>query len=118
MSENARSCNMKSCYCRDRLVEPDPAAKRPAATTCVAVQKKFDGAAAWVLSGFMAAFFSSLERCSCINIATKDDLDDDSPLIPLGDVISPADDVRFTADHGEEAGRRTVEGNKDVKHVK
>lgn len=114
------SCTMKSCYCSDRWVEPASGAKPPAASTCAVVQKKFDGAAAWILSGFTAAFFSSLERCSCINIATKDDLDDDSPLIPVDDVVSSADDVRFSADDlGAEEGRdRTVEGKKYVIHVK
>ncbi|KAG6394277.1 hypothetical protein SASPL_144861 [Salvia splendens] len=82
---------MKSCYCRDRWIEADSAVKpSPTTTTRAEVHKKFDGVPAWFLGGFTAAFFASLERCSCINIATKDDFDDSPPLIAADDVTSPA----------------------------
>ncbi|KAK6938556.1 hypothetical protein RJ641_032064 [Dillenia turbinata] len=44
---------------------------------------KLDGVAMWLINGVAAAFFASLERCSCIQIATEDDADDanDLPLI-------------------------------------
>ncbi|KAG9440634.1 hypothetical protein H6P81_020799 [Aristolochia fimbriata] len=44
---------------------------------------KLDRVATWVGNGVATAFFASLERCSCINIATDDDADDgnDLPLI-------------------------------------
>ncbi|XP_042500715.1 uncharacterized protein LOC122078686 [Macadamia integrifolia] len=44
---------------------------------------KLDGAAVWLVNGLASAFFASLERCSCINIATEGDTDDanDLPLI-------------------------------------
>ncbi|KAH6824427.1 hypothetical protein C2S53_002837 [Perilla frutescens var. hirtella] len=120
-TKNARTPNrsMKFCYCKDRWTAPDSAVKPPATTTCAVVQRKFDGVAARFLSGFTAAFFASLERCSCINIATKDDVDDccSLPLIPA-DVISPAADVRYTADSREEEDHRIVHDNKDVINVK
>ncbi|GFQ03308.1 hypothetical protein PHJA_002474600 [Phtheirospermum japonicum] len=96
---------MRFCYCRDRQSErPDSAVKPPPTTSCAAVPRKFDWVATRLLSGVMAAFFTSLERCSCINIATKDDVVDDDggtlPLIP-GDVIYPASDVSFTDNRGD-----------------
>ncbi|KAI8548562.1 hypothetical protein RHMOL_Rhmol07G0282000 [Rhododendron molle] len=44
---------------------------------------KLDGMAMWLANGVASAFFASLERCSCIRIATEDDGDDanDLPLI-------------------------------------
>lgn len=37
----------------------------------------------WLVNGVASAFFASLDRCSCIRIATEDDGDDanDLPLI-------------------------------------
>ncbi|BFG35756.1 hypothetical protein CerSpe_220300 [Prunus speciosa] len=40
------------------------------------VRKKLDGLAAWLFHYVAEAFFASLQRCSCIHIDTKDDLDD------------------------------------------
>ncbi|GLU15963.1 hypothetical protein SLE2022_324140 [Rubroshorea leprosula] len=34
---------------------------------------KLDGVATWLINGVAATFFASLERCSCIRIATKED---------------------------------------------
>ncbi|KAK4750513.1 hypothetical protein SAY87_003995 [Trapa incisa] len=34
---------------------------------------RLDGVAAWLINGVGAAFFASLERFSCIRIATEDD---------------------------------------------
>lgn len=43
---------------------------------------KLDGVAMWFVNGVATAFFASLERCSCIRIATEDDGEDnDVPLI-------------------------------------
>lgn len=44
---------------------------------------RVDGVAMWLFNGVASAFFTSLERCSCIRIATVDDTDDgnDVPLI-------------------------------------
>ncbi|KAL5706682.1 hypothetical protein ACHQM5_024816 [Ranunculus cassubicifolius] len=48
---------------------------------------KLDGVAMWLINGVTNAFFASLERCSCINIATYGDSDDanDMPLISNDD---------------------------------
>ncbi|KAK7410098.1 hypothetical protein VNO78_00621 [Psophocarpus tetragonolobus] len=44
---------------------------------------KFDGVAMWFINGVTAAFFASLNRCSCIRIATQEDPEDanDMPLM-------------------------------------
>ncbi|CDP01020.1 unnamed protein product [Coffea canephora] len=44
---------------------------------------RLDGVAMWIINGVASAFFASLDRCSCIRIATVDDTDDsnDLPLI-------------------------------------
>lgn len=44
---------------------------------------KLDGVAMWLVNGVATAFFASLERCSCVRIATVEDADDsnDLPLI-------------------------------------
>ncbi|CAM0875490.1 unnamed protein product [Alopecurus aequalis] len=39
--------------------------------------RPLDRVAGWVGGGIAAAFFASLERCSCVNVRTHDDLDDD-----------------------------------------
>ncbi|KAL8494881.1 hypothetical protein ACS0TY_019157 [Phlomoides rotata] len=44
--------------------------------------EKLDRVASWVGASVATAFFSSLERCSCINIPKVDsDIDDDRPLM-------------------------------------
>lgn len=57
-------------------------------------REKLDQVAAWVAATMSSAFFSSLERFSCVNIATNDlddeDDDDDQLLLsnqPLSDQI-------------------------------
>lgn len=44
---------------------------------------KLDGVAMWFINGVTTAFFASLERCSCIRIATVEDAEEanDLPLI-------------------------------------
>ncbi|KAE8649891.1 hypothetical protein Csa_012642 [Cucumis sativus] len=44
---------------------------------------KLDGVATWLINGFVTAFFGSLERCSCIRIATAEDDGDEGNDIPL-----------------------------------
>ncbi|KAK4348299.1 hypothetical protein RND71_031054 [Anisodus tanguticus] len=39
-------------------------------------REKFDGMAMWFINCVSAAFFASLERCSCIRIATHEDAND------------------------------------------
>ncbi|KAG8384246.1 hypothetical protein BUALT_Bualt04G0098200 [Buddleja alternifolia] len=115
-NETTPTCSMSFCSCRDSSIEPDSAAKPPATTSCAVVPKKFDGVVTWILGGFTTAFFASLERCSCINIATKDDVDDGGSL-PLidSDVSSPATDVIYKDHHADED--HTVEDKKDAVRV-
>ncbi|KAF3434223.1 hypothetical protein FNV43_RR25326 [Rhamnella rubrinervis] len=39
--------------------------------------EKLDQMASWVSATVSSAFFSSLERCSCVNLSTTDPDDDD-----------------------------------------
>ncbi|CAN0838811.1 hypothetical protein LINGRAHAP2_LOCUS2349 [Linum grandiflorum] len=46
----------------------------------------------WVVNGVAAAFFASLDRCSCIRIATADDVEegnDNAPLIMNDGNVTP-----------------------------
>ncbi|WAH45032.1 hypothetical protein NZD89_29175 (plasmid) [Alicyclobacillus fastidiosus] len=45
--------------------------------------QKLDGVATWFIHGVSSAFFASLERCSCIRIATHEDDGDDAKDLPL-----------------------------------
>ncbi|KAG7024315.1 hypothetical protein SDJN02_13129, partial [Cucurbita argyrosperma subsp. argyrosperma] len=68
---------------------------------------KLDGVATWLINGFVTAFFGSLERCSCIRIATAEDDGDeanDAPLIP--------NDGNLQQDGAAAGRRRTVKGKK------
>ena len=40
-------------------------------------REKLDQAASWVSSTVVSAFFSSLERFSCVNVATSDPEDEE-----------------------------------------
>ncbi|KAF8410254.1 hypothetical protein HHK36_002779 [Tetracentron sinense] len=44
---------------------------------------KSDGVAMWLINGVAAAFFASLDQCSCIRLATEDDGDDEANDLPL-----------------------------------
>lgn len=86
MAKDAKTptCGMNFCNCRrDLSVEKDSAAKSPSTTSAAVVPNKFDVVVTWLLGGVTSAFFASLERCSCINVATEDDVgyDGSSPLI-------------------------------------
>ncbi|PON40331.1 hypothetical protein PanWU01x14_298180 [Parasponia andersonii] len=45
-----------------------------AAASC----KMVDGLVGWLRHGLAVAFFASLQRCSCVNIDTRDEIDDDA----------------------------------------
>ncbi|CAN0884811.1 hypothetical protein LINGRAHAP2_LOCUS14950 [Linum grandiflorum] len=44
---------------------------------------KLDRAASWVGENVASALFTSLERCSCINLSTSDDNNNDTSYLPL-----------------------------------
>ncbi|XP_015573994.1 uncharacterized protein LOC107261169 [Ricinus communis] len=68
---------------------------------------KLDGVAMWFINGVASAFFASLERCSCIRIATEDDCDEanDAPLI-LND-----GNIRHITDGATSSRKRTAADN-------
>ncbi|KAL4336187.1 hypothetical protein GQ457_07G024770 [Hibiscus cannabinus] len=63
---------------------------------------KLDGVAIWFVNGVATAFFASLERCSCIRIATEEA--NDAPLIHS--------DGNMMHDAGTSSRRRTRKGKK------
>lgn len=71
-----------------------------AAASC----KMVEGLVGWLFHGVAVAFFSSLQRCSCVNIDTRDEIDDDSDNYlmaaadPYGD--STTIDVEISTDTG------------------
>ncbi|KAJ7959372.1 UDP-N-acetylmuramate--L-alanine ligase [Quillaja saponaria] len=44
---------------------------------------KLNGMACWVGTSVASAFFASLERCSCVNLSTSDDDQDEAHDRPL-----------------------------------
>ncbi|KAG6699078.1 hypothetical protein I3842_08G052400 [Carya illinoinensis] len=74
------SCATCFTYQSKSVVEPTP---RTSLTHASPGCGKLDGVAMWFINGVSTAFFASLERCSCIHIATVDDSDEanDLPLI-------------------------------------
>ncbi|KAK8678075.1 hypothetical protein V6N13_143587 [Hibiscus sabdariffa] len=61
---------LRSNNAEPRLGRPSSAATRgsPSSAAC----GKLDGVAIWFINGVATAFFASLERCSCIRIATEE----------------------------------------------
>lgn len=74
---------------------------------------KLDGVAMWLINSVTTAFFASLERCSCIRIATVDDADDANDL-PL---IYNDGNLRHDGGTSSSSRRRTGKGNKGVQLV-
>lgn len=75
---------------------------------------KLDGVAMWFINGVTMAFFASLNRCSCIRIATEEDDGEDANDLPLmfndGNLRHDgAVNVNATA---TDSRRRTGKGNK------
>ncbi|CAB4296748.1 unnamed protein product [Prunus armeniaca] len=70
---------------------------------------KVDGVAMWLINSVTTCFFASLERCSCIRIATQDDGDDCNDL-PL---IFNDGNLRYEAE-ATTSRRRTGKGKKGI----
>ncbi|CAA0396312.1 unnamed protein product [Arabidopsis thaliana] len=55
--------------------------------------EKIDHAASWISATVISAFFTSLERCACVNLSTshddEDDDDDESHHRPLALSAAP-----------------------------
>lgn len=58
-------------------------------------REKLDQAASWVSSTVVSAFFSSLERFSCVNVATSDPEDEEE-----NDINLPQNDTRTHLQNG------------------
>ncbi|OAY33590.1 hypothetical protein MANES_13G109500v8 [Manihot esculenta] len=65
-----------------QLVEPK-GLSQTSQSCVVPALRKLDSVASWLLNGVAAVFFSSLERCSCVYIDTKDDSDYSNHHLPL-----------------------------------
>ncbi|KAF3439086.1 hypothetical protein FNV43_RR17361 [Rhamnella rubrinervis] len=72
-------------YCKGSPGESETQVGTSSTTTCSApatagckILNRFVG---WIFHNVAAAFFASLKRFSCINIDTKDDLDDNNYLL-------------------------------------
>ncbi|KAL3526910.1 hypothetical protein ACH5RR_011566 [Cinchona calisaya] len=95
-TDNTRRCSsgMNLCYCKNSSIEPSDQKKSITPGGCSApVIKMVDGLATRLVSGVTAAFFTSLERCSCIYIDTKDDSEDGGgrPLISNNVSVKPGE---------------------------
>uniref|UniRef100_A0ACD6A686 Uncharacterized protein n=1 Tax=Avena sativa TaxID=4498 RepID=A0ACD6A686_AVESA len=66
--------------------------------------RPLDRVAGWVGGGIAAAFFASLERCSCVNVRTNDDLDDDEQRDSVA-LLMPDDGNAAAAGGGRRRGR-------------
>ncbi|KAI3732960.1 hypothetical protein L1987_64173 [Smallanthus sonchifolius] len=68
-----------TAFFRTRPNHVEPRVRPPSTHGCA----KLDGVAMWLMNGVANAFFASLQRYSCIRIATVDDHEDsnDLPLI-------------------------------------
>uniref|UniRef100_A0A0E0D4G3 Uncharacterized protein n=1 Tax=Oryza meridionalis TaxID=40149 RepID=A0A0E0D4G3_9ORYZ len=78
--------------------------------------RPLDRVAGWVGGGIAAAFFASLERCSCVNVRTHDELDDETtdsevPLI-MFDVVDGSGDAAAAGGTGAAGGRRSRRSEK------
>ncbi|XVE82962.1 hypothetical protein DITRI_Ditri16bG0047400 [Diplodiscus trichospermus] len=75
----AKSCTNWCYYKGYSAINPaiEPGSRSLQIHSCVPpAYRKLDGVAAWLMNGVAAAFFMSLERCACLHIDTKDDVDD------------------------------------------
>ncbi|KAK8716590.1 hypothetical protein V6N13_043896 [Hibiscus sabdariffa] len=83
-----RSCTKYCCYCKGDKPAIEPGIKVPTNHVSCALEPanctRLDGVVAWFMNVVAAAFFISLERCSCIRIDTKDDDVDDLKIELLG----------------------------------
>ncbi|KAE9609344.1 hypothetical protein Lal_00020431 [Lupinus albus] len=73
---------------------------------------KLDGVATWLINGVTMVFFASLNRCSCIRIATEEDDDgEDANNLPL---MLNDGNIRVNG-NGNTSRRRTCKGKKSRK---
>ncbi|KDP32104.1 hypothetical protein JCGZ_12565 [Jatropha curcas] len=79
----SKSC-INCCHCKGSLQPKKVPPPSPPSQSYVPPYSKLDGITSWLLNGVATVFFSSLERCSCFYLDTKDDSDDsDHTRLPL-----------------------------------
>lgn len=106
MAATTTSTSCATCFnFQSKSVEPRP---RTSSSHGSAGCGKVDGVAMWLINGVTSAFFASLERCSCIRIATEDDGDEGNDL-PL---IMNDGNLRHDGGSGTSSRRRTGKGKK------
>ncbi|XP_045800181.1 uncharacterized protein LOC123894270 [Trifolium pratense] len=86
----------------------DSSSQTSSASNC---SGKLDGVAMWFINGVTMAFFASLNRCSCIRIATEEDGEDANDL-PL---VFNDGNLRHDGVAGTTSRRRTGKGKKNGK---
>ncbi|CAK9143679.1 unnamed protein product [Ilex paraguariensis] len=120
MSNTCKSvCCVNVFSPKEGLVEHEPMVQTKPLISVLPVSKKVDGVTTKLINGVTAAFFMSMERCSCIRIGTKHDSDDGDSL-PL---IRELDEIhrKIRIENGESCNRRenkadgAGEGKGDVK---
>ncbi|WVZ18399.1 hypothetical protein V8G54_005721 [Vigna mungo] len=79
----AATTSSSTCTGFFSLRSPNSVESRVSSTQASSGCGKFDGVAMWFINGVTTAFFASLNRCSCIRIATQEDGEDanDLPLM-------------------------------------
>lgn len=115
-TERAPACSLELCWCqKNSVVTPRDEPEKSITDYGKVVSKKVDGVATRLISGVAAAFFISLERCSCVYIDTKHDSEDggSSPLMitEIGKVTNP-----LFAEEVEEEHKPVV--NEDMLYTK
>lgn len=93
-TERAPACSLELCWCqKNSVVTPRDEPEKSITDYGKVVSKKVDGVAMRLISGIAAAFFISLERCSCVYIDTKHDSEDGESsalmITELGKVTNP-----------------------------
>ncbi|WMV16990.1 hypothetical protein MTR67_010375 [Solanum verrucosum] len=75
--KKAPTCGVDLLWCqKSSMVTPREEPEKSIKRCGTVVSKRVDGVATRLISGVAAAFFVSLERCSCVYIDTKHDSDD------------------------------------------
>ncbi|KAK4559891.1 hypothetical protein RGQ29_008895 [Quercus rubra] len=108
MAATTTSTSCSTCFnFQSKTVEPRPLTS-PSSHSPPGCGK-LDGVAMWFINGVTTAFFASLERCSCIRIATTEDDGDEGNDLPL---ILNDGNFRHEGGSGTTSKRRTGKGKK------
>ncbi|KAL4604279.1 hypothetical protein ACB092_10G181500 [Castanea dentata] len=110
MAATTTSTSCSTCFnFQSKTVEPRPLTSSSSSSHGSPGCGKLDGVAMWFINGVTTAFFASLERCSCIRIATNEDDGDEGNDLPL---ILNDGNFRHDGGSGTTSKRRTGKGKK------